>query len=1070
MTSFIVLMTKRFYKGPPRGYLEEAFVREISALERHPLDEVTVLAPTHLVGWRLLRKVVDVGGGAAGLKFVTFDGLAEGAASSAMAARSLKPLPSRAAMIMLEQAAKRELTSYSRLGALLPFRGLPAALWSTIRDLKEARITPDMLAEAAKEMLDPAKVEEIAGVWAGYEKDKESSGFCDDKDRQYLALEALQDDPPRLEAPLFIYGVYDATYLQAELLRSYVENNPAVAFIPWYEQKPAVEFTRPFIELLKDAGFVEAGSSSGAEDDPLSDFHDRLFNMEGQVEGLEGEGRIRLFTATDPYHEARETVRHLIERCRERDIPFDEAGIILRNGAEYGPLIMEVLEEADVPYRYAVSYPLTRTPGGRALTYLARLIIPRRRWSANVAEFLEASPLKKLSDGRTPPASSWMRVAREAGIVKWTEEYRNRLNLHIDKLKNELKWKTDTETVRDDIHHAEKLGGYMDGFLSELDRIPRNATWKTIAERLEKIYSFCFDESARGVSESLDLLRRMADMSDALPQSSAEEFIDALNREAAETNVTPEKNAAHGVVVADVMHARGACFRAVAIPGLSKGRFPGPIREDPLLLDYERKSLHEKLRDKTYAPELKKERRPDEEKFLFLAATGSGSDAVALSYPRGYHPDGKPAYPSSFFIEALEAFKGTSLKIEDELERLKAKPLSGVQVPEELERVITREEALRWLAIHRPDGLPQFPFLEAAERALDNHDRNLLTAHDAVIKDDEVKDEIRKAIENGTLRFSPGKIEKYAECPFSFFLQNVLKVGPPEEPEDVEEMTALDLGELYHRVLQAFYRRMRDGNLLPLDGKNVEQYHRILDDEADRIFRAVEEKGVMVGKGLMWNFHRERILEDARALLDKDIKDNEWTPAFFEVPVGWRGPDEDYEKELAGKEPVPVRFGDDIELRLTGRIDRIDVSGDGKSARIIDYKSGSDYGYIVDKLKKGEQIQVALYIKMAEKLLESSGKEVNEGYYYFINKTKNKGNIQIKNVKEALNNLDEAVSLIIDCIKSGLFHQYSTNTGKYGCEATCDYARACIYRAEYLKRKKHDDPVLELWNRLKEIE
>jgi len=1062
---------RKLFKGPVQPYLEGAFIAELLDLERHPLDEVTVVVPTRLVGGRLLRKTADEAGSAAGLRFVTLDGLIEGPAYSALAARSLKPLPSRAALILLERAAGEVLSRESRLGALLGFGGMPAALWNTIRDLKEARITPEMLADAAEGMRDSAKVREISRVWRAYEKAKSDSGFCDDKDLQYIVLEELESEPPRLDTPLFIYGIYDATHLQLELLRSYIGKNDALAFVPWYARKPADEFTRPFIDFLTGNGFEEMENAvSGTGDDTLTRFRGRLFNMEAATEEISDDGRVRLFTAADPYHEARETVRHLLERCRERGVPFDEAGIILRNGHEYGPLFMEVLNDAGVPYRYAVNHPLTLTPGGRALSRLARLIHPNMRDQERVAEFLEVSPLINPVDGTAIPASSWTRIAREAKVVNWMEGYRNRLNSHIEYLEEELKRGKSAETVKQDAEQAKALREFMGSFLSELDKIPFRAPWKTIVERFEKIYASYMDKSAPGVSESLALLGRFFDMSDALRESSVDEFIHALEQEAGEENVTPANNAAHGIVVAEVMQVRGAVFGAAAIPGVSKGRFPAPFREDPLLLDDERKKLAGLLKNQgAYPPDLK-ERRLLEEKFLFLIATGSASEELAVSYPRGGGAENnRSAYPSGFFIEALEALKGAAVRIEDELEKLKARPLSPVHVPEKLERAITEEEAVRWLARHHPEGLPEFPFLEAGKKAVAGHAERILTPYDAVIGNKELKKNIREAIESGRIRLSPGKLEKYARCPFSFFLQNILRVGPAEEPEEVDEMTALDLGGLYHRVLQCFYRRLRDEKLLPLDEKNLQRYHEILEQEAERLFRAEEEMGTMVGKKLVWSHHKENIMEDAKALLDKDIRDKEWTPRFFEVPIGGGKYEKDYETELAAKKPVSVKFGEDTQLFLTGRIDRIDISRDGKSARVIDYKGGSNNGYSNDNLKGGEQIQVALYMRMAEKLLEESGKEMKEGAYYFINRLKNKGKIEIRSVGEALNDLDETVSLIVNCIKSGLFHQYPDKKGKNSCEVDCEFARACIYKAEYMRRLKHKDTALAPWNRLKEI-
>jgi RecB family exonuclease len=81
----------------------------------------------------------------------------------------------------------------------------------------------------------------------------------------------------------------------------------------------------------------------------------------------------------------------------------------------------------------------------------------------------------------------------------------------------------------------------------------------------------------------------------------------------------------------------------------------------------------------------------------------------------------------------------------------------------------------------------------------------------------------------------------------------------------------------------------------------------------------------------------------------------------------------------SGEEAISYNFGYDNpesgEVILSGRIDRIDRTSDGKSVRIIDYKTGSA-NTKPEKLQGGTSLQLPLYLKAvldSNKSVNSSG-------------------------------------------------------------------------------------------------
>src|SRR6202166_1862744 len=56
--------------------------------------------------------------------------------------------------------------------------------------------------------------------------------------------------------------------------------------------------------------------------------------------------------------------------------------------------------------------------------------------------------------------------------------------------------------------------------------------------------------------------------------------------------------------------------------------------------------------------------------------------------------------------------------------------------------------------------------------------------------------------------FSPTALEDYVTCPFRFFLKNVLRLEPLEEPKEGIEVTRR--GQAFHRALARLHRKLKD--------------------------------------------------------------------------------------------------------------------------------------------------------------------------------------------------------------------------------------------------------------------
>ena len=111
-----------------------------------------------------------------------------------------------------------------------------------------------------------------------------------------------------------------------------------------------------------------------------------------------------------------------------------------------------------------------------------------------------------------------------------------------------------------------------------------------------------------------------------------------------------------GVNLLSTSAARGLRFPLVIIPGLDEGRFPAKLRQDPLLLDVERR-FFEKLPLKS--------KRIYEEKLLFEMAARSAERRLVLVTSRLDEMSDRERIPSQFFLQAASAVQGSRISTRD---------------------------------------------------------------------------------------------------------------------------------------------------------------------------------------------------------------------------------------------------------------------------------------------------------------------------------------------------------------------------------------------------------------------
>ena len=178
---------------------------------------------------------------------------------------------------------------------------------------------------------------------------------------------------------------------------------------------------------------------------------------------------------------------------------------------------------------------------------------------------------------------------------------------------------------------------------------------------------------------------------------------------------------------------------------------------------------------------------------------------------------------------------------------------------------------------------------------------------------------------------SPTALEARARCPHAYFVQRLLRVEPPATPEDLVQISALEVGSLIHEVLDRFFTLQSRAGAVPGGGQRWTAAQR---GELDRMVLEVaaefEGRGV-TGHPLLWRQERNRIAVDLQLLLGDD--------ELVRAQTGRVQVRSELSFGIREHPAVRVGLADGREIWFRGSADRVDCAG--SSLVVVDYKTGS---------------------------------------------------------------------------------------------------------------------------------
>ena len=208
---------------------------------------------------------------------------------------------------------------------------------------------------------------------------------------------------------------------------------------------------------------------------------------------------------------------------------------------------------------------------------------------------------------------------------------------------------------------------------------------------------------------------------------------------------------------------------------------------------------------------------------------------------------------------------------------------------------------------------------------------------------------LAKSIFPQSLHTSQSRLEKYLNCPFSYYCSYVLKL-PDKQTADVGHS---DVGTLVHALLEQVFL------LIKADGKTIRTIPReALKSYTERVasdyLRSAFPDALLASPRLHHLFLR---LRRSTTLLVEDLydefADSDFLPTLFEYPIGLEDG------------PTPLVFADESgEVCIRGIVDRVDTYKDEKGdvyIRVVDYKTG-ERKFSIENIRKGRNLQMFLYL------------------------------------------------------------------------------------------------------------
>ena len=671
---------------------------------------------------------------------------------------------------------------------------------------------------------------------------------------------------------------------------------------------------------------------------------------------------LRLYRANNNYDEIEFVAKDILRLVREKQYRFKDISVICREVDNYEKVISAIFAEYEIPYYIDKKIDIASNP---LIVFINSAVdIISKNWTyESMFKYLKTGLIKEFRGIEGAELIDELEnyvLAYGIKGKKWMEEW---VNYSSSILKEE-------EISEENKQRLERLNDIRETIVAPLDEFNKECKGKkTLKEFATILYEFLdfkldvmdtidkyvdyFKENdmaieAKEYSEVRDIFIDVLEQAvDVLGNEVMDlnEFMKVLNIGLSQYEMGLIPVALDQVNIGDITRIKSRGTKALYIIGVNDGVLPSASKEEGILSDNDREVLLEKgislasdTRTKIF-----------EEQFLVYTAFTIAEEYLVVTYPLADF-EGKSQRPSiivhrlkKILPNVKEESEGFKL-VNDKYEKISAK----IPTLNELMIAIRKnydgaEIEDYWKYVY--DWYLREPKwkerIEYVRKGLEytNLENNIS------------KEKAKKLYEDNKnkISLSVSRLERYAQCPFAYYIQYGLKA----KDRKIYEFTAPDLGSFMHEILDEFTNEIKEKDLKWSD-LSKENCRNIINSLVDN--QVKNNKSSILNSSKRYSYFTDRfkrILTKSVMVISEQMKRSDFEIYKNELAFGFSKDVNSIKLDLPSGE----------SFYLNGRIDRVDkLNLDGETyLRIIDYKTGSKK-FDLNKFYNGLQMQLLVYL------------------------------------------------------------------------------------------------------------
>ncbi|MBQ2576393.1 MAG: exodeoxyribonuclease V subunit gamma [Lachnospiraceae bacterium] len=870
-------------------------------------------------------------------------------------------------------------------------KGYVGEVKSLISELEQYHIQPSDLIEMEEAKSMPAsfrsKAEDIRRIYQGY-LDYLQEGYVSKERILELFAEVASRSLLIRDAVICFDGYTGFTPIQKEVLRCiypllcHMICTVAVDPSENYMKEPGEEElfalskkTIRFLDELCDHQMEEPVILDGSKgrhrtDSRLFHLQQQLFRNETTLYDGEDKDAIAIYHVSDPYKEilfAAGEIRRLMRE--DPTLHFRDFALVCANMQDYQYHIGGVFERASIPLfmdqrQEEVYHPLLEFVDSAlevvtdkmsyesVIRFLRTGLLPVDAEEVDALDnYLYASGLRgirKLSHPFTRMPKNYD-GKRLAALNEIREKFMEPLAAFYNRQTKAKVSVRDRSTLMYELLRAYQVEEQLKERMEE-GKAEENQDKTRVNQELYPFFMELLDQCVELIGEEVISLRDYKDM-----LSSGMENVSVAK--------IPQSN--DSVIFGDLERTRLNDIKVLFLLGASDGAIPKKSATAGIFSQTEREILKEA--DYELAP-TDREKAFTQKFYLYLVLT-KPREKLIITYA-GVNNEGE-ATSASYLVEAIEElypdlktreiFDGSPAYLETSeggtllLSALLRQAASGEEMGSDQRKLLA--DLLR---VKKADDPREFELMLGSAFYRYRHDP--------------ISRSVQKALSGDHLRMSVSRLERYAKCAFSYYLEYSLKLQQRQK----YVMEASDMGEMYHSVLEHYARYLKDRGFTWMDIPEADS-DAILEDSMEDALREFGKADLMESPRDAYVLgHIRNTLKRTIWALTYQVRKGSFVPSRFEVALS----------KIDKRENLTRELSDGSMLELTGTIDRVDLAENEQQVfvKIIDYKS-SNQDINGGSLYHGIQVQLLFYLNAAVRgIQQEEERPVKPGavFYYHV--------------------------------------------------------------------------------------